>query len=112
MRCRRSEAQLNEVRQRLGKSGAAPLPNPPLALRWRGEGNRSPERSDALESDHALADVSANQIKWCSAPSGNYKFVNSDVVNGLQVVAYLVLGTVGIVLVLAWVLKWVGRPKR
>jgi hypothetical protein len=38
--------------------------------------------------------------------------MSPDLINLLQVVAYLVLGTVGIVLVAAWMLKHFGPPKR
>ena len=37
---------------------------------------------------------------------------DSDFVNGLEVVAFLVLGTVGIVVVVAWVLRRVGKPRK
>jgi hypothetical protein len=37
---------------------------------------------------------------------------NSDFINGLQVVAYLVLGMVGMALLAAWALKYLGPPKR
>jgi hypothetical protein len=38
--------------------------------------------------------------------------LDSDFINGLQVVSYLVLGTLGIVLLAAWLLKYFGSPKR
>ena len=38
--------------------------------------------------------------------------MNPDLLNLLQTVAYLVLGTVGIALLAAWVLKFFGSPKK
>jgi hypothetical protein len=38
--------------------------------------------------------------------------MNSDFVNGLQVVAYMLLGTVAIVVLLAWLLKRAGPPRK
>ena len=38
--------------------------------------------------------------------------MSPDVLNLLQTVAYLVLGTVGIALLAAWMLKYFGSPKR
>jgi hypothetical protein len=38
--------------------------------------------------------------------------MNPDFLNLLQTVAYLVLGTVGIALLAAWMLKFFGSPKK
>jgi hypothetical protein len=38
--------------------------------------------------------------------------MDPDLVNLLKVVAYLILGTVGIALLIGWALKWFGSPKK
>jgi hypothetical protein len=38
--------------------------------------------------------------------------MSTDFINVLQLAAYMVLGTTGIVLIAAWLLKHFGSPKR